>query len=192
MQKCISTFDFSTLYTKIEHQNLLKTLFSIIDLVFAGGTRTFIGFSTNCAFWTNNKKNEHFTKSSLKNAITHLKTQCYFTIGNCVLLQTIGIPMGIDPAPFWANLHLHKYEGDFINKLIHSDKLRARKYHGAYRFIDDQCCINDSGDFGKSFHEIYPPELELKVENQGNHATFLDLDITIVDGLFVYKLFDKP
>ena len=32
--KCISTFDFSTLYTKIEHQNLLKTLFSIIDLVF--------------------------------------------------------------------------------------------------------------------------------------------------------------
>ena len=66
--------------------------------------------------------------------------------------------------------------GDFINKLIHSDKLRARKYHGAYRFIDDQCCINDSGDFGKSFREIYPPELELKVENQGNHATFLDLD----------------
>ena len=189
--KCISTFDFSTLYTKIEHQNLLKTLFSIIDLVFSGGTRTFIGFSTNCAFWTNNKKNEHFTKSSLKNAITHLITQCYFTIGNCVLLQTIGIPMGIDPAPFWANLHLHKYEGDFINKLIHSDKLRARKYHGAYRFIDDQCCINDSGDFGKSFREIYPPELELKVENQGNHATFLDLDITIVDGLFVYKLFDK-
>ena len=49
----------------------------------------------------------------------------------------------------------------------------------------------DSGDFGKSFREIYPPELELKVENQGNHATFLDLDITIVDGLFVYKLFDK-
>ena len=189
--KCISTFDFSTLYTKIEHQNLLKTLFSIIDLVFSGGTRKFIGFSTNCAFWTNNKKNEHFTKSSLKNAITHLITQCYFTIGNCVLLQTIGIPMGIDPAPFWANLHLHKYEGDFINKLIHSDKLRVRKYHGAYRFIDDQCCINDSGDFGKSFHEIYPPELELKVENQGNHATFLDLDITIVDGLFVYKLFDK-
>ena len=32
--KYISTFDFSTLYTKIEHQNLLKTLFSIIDLVF--------------------------------------------------------------------------------------------------------------------------------------------------------------
>ena len=80
--------------------------------------------------------------------------------------------MGIDPSPFWVNLHLLKYEGDFINKLILSDKLGAKKYHGAYRFIDYQCCINDSSDVGKSFHDIYPPELEVKVENQGNHGTF--------------------
>ena len=33
--------------------------------------------------------------------------------------------------------------------------------------------------------------MDLKVEHQGNHATVLDLDITIEDGIFVYKLFDK-
>ena len=38
---------------------------------------------------------------------------------------------------------------------------------------------------------IYPPELELKVEHQGMHATFLELDINIIDNMFVYKLFDK-
>ena len=190
--KCISAFDFSTLYTKIEHDTLLKNLFSIIDFVFSGGNKKAIAFTTNSAYWTNNlKTSNHFTKTSLKNALRLLILESYFTIGNVVLLQTIGIPMGIDPAPFWANLHLYKYESEYITKLIHTDKAKARKYHGAHRFIDDQCCINDSGDFGNSYQEIYPNELELKVEHNGNHATFLDLDITIQDGVFIYKLYDK-
>ena len=50
---------------------------------------------------------------------------------------------------------------------------------------------NDSDAFNESYHEIYPPELQLKCEHSGDHATFLELDITIVDGIFVYKLFDK-
>ena len=33
--------------------------------------------------------------------------------------------------------------------------------------------------------------MELKCEHQGNRATFLELEITIVNGIFVYKLFDK-
>ena len=35
------------------------------------------------------------------------------------------------------------------------------------------------------------PELQLKVEYSGIHATLLNVDITIKDGVFVYKLFDK-
>ena len=37
--KCISTFDFSTLYTKIPHDKLLETLFKLIDFVFNGGQK---------------------------------------------------------------------------------------------------------------------------------------------------------
>ena len=33
--------------------------------------------------------------------------------------------------------------------------------------------------------------LELEAEHLGNHATFLNLDITSEDGFFIYKLFDK-
>ena len=39
--------------------------------------------------------------------------------------------------------------------------------------------------------EIYIDELELKAEHSGNHATFLNLDISVVDGRFIYKLFDN-
>ena len=31
----------------------------------------------------------------------------------------------------------------------------------------------------------------VKCEHEGQHATFLELDITIHDGMFIYKLFDK-
>ena len=36
-----------------------------------------------------------------------------------------------------------------------------------------------------------PNDLELKYEHNGNHATFLDLDIKISGDKFIYKLYDK-
>ena len=127
----------------------------------------------------------------LKALTDHLITETYFEFGNVVFRQSIGIPMGIDPAPFWANLYLYKYECDHITLLMRSDKRRALKYQNASRFIDDQCNLNDGGEFGRSFHLIYPSDLHLKCEHYGTHATFLELDITIIDGLFIYKLYDK-
>ena len=34
-------------------------------------------------------------------------------------------------------------------------------------------------------------ECELKVEHQGDHATFLNLDITVKEGMLMYKLFNQ-
>ena len=72
-----------------------------------------------------------------------------------------------------------------------SSPLLARKYKYASRFIDDQLNLNDDGEFGRSYHLIYRPELELKCESNGNDGTYLELAIHIKDGQFVYKLFDK-
>ena len=99
--------------------------------------------------------------------------------------------MGIDPAPFWANLFLYSFESKFVQSLISLGSTRACHFHSVGRFIDDLCAINDREELLSSHKDIYPPELELKIEHQGGHATFLDLDITIKDGIFVYKLFDK-
>ena len=99
--------------------------------------------------------------------------------------------MGIDPAPFWANLFLYTYEHDYINKLIKEDRIKAKHFHSTFRFIDDLCTINDGGEFARVFKDIYPDELELKVEHEGISASFLNLDIRIEEGQFVYKLYDK-
>ena len=78
-----------------------------------------------------------------------------------------------------------------MQSLISSGSNRAYLYHATKRFIDDLIAINDKNEFLSTYTNIYPPELQLKLEHHGSHATFLDLDINIVDGKFVYKLFDK-
>ena len=40
--KQISTFDFSTLYTKIPHEKLRNILYKVVDFVFKGGTRDYM------------------------------------------------------------------------------------------------------------------------------------------------------
>ena len=115
----------------------------------------------------------------------------YFEIGNLFFQQVIGIPMGIDPAPFFANSYLYHYEENFITKLMKTNPTSARKFQHAARFIDDEINLNDSGEFAKLHPDIYPSELQLKCEHHGTHATFLELDISISEGMFIYKLFDK-
>ena len=192
--KSISTFDFSTLYTKIPHENLIKELSEIIDFVFDFGRNSVIAISKfSNVYWCEKKPKSlvSFSKNSLKTAVKYLIENCYFTVGNIVLRQAIGIPMGIDPAPFWANLFLYQYEQRFMTDLIDKDKVAARHFHSTKRFIDDLCALNDGGLFEKVYRNIYPDELELKKEHSGNHGTFLNLDITIRENRFVYKLYDK-
>ena len=99
--------------------------------------------------------------------------------------------MGLCPAPHFANLYLHRLEYEFSIKNIKQNAKAAYYYNGCMRYIDDLCCLNDEGNFGITYKNIYPRELELKCENQGDHATFLDLDIRISNNQYVYKIFDK-
>ena len=49
----------------------------------------------------------------------------------------------------------------------------------------------DDSEFLTYFKNMYPKALDLKVERQGNHVSFLDLDIKAEDSVFVYKPLDK-
>ena len=191
--KSIATYDFSTLYTKIPHNKLVNELHNLINFTFEGGDRNYIKINKwgKASWGKKSKYSTGYTLNSLKMAVKHLIENCFFTVGNVVMRQAIGIPMGIDPAPFWANLFLYVYENQFISDLISTDKVKARHFLSTKRFIDDLCALNDGGEFGRLHQQIYPDELELKVEHSGSHASFLNLDITIKDGIFVYKLYDK-
>ena len=68
--KSISTYDFSTLYTKLPHDKLIQRLSGIIDLVFKGGDKSFIKVTSNgYAYWVRSKNSACFSKGFLKMAV---------------------------------------------------------------------------------------------------------------------------
>ena len=71
-----------------------------------------------------------------------------------------------------------------MSSLIYSYKIKARHFHLTNHLPDDLYAINNGGEFGRSLYVIYSKELEVKVENQGDHVIFLNLDITIKEGTF--------
>ena len=73
----VSTFDFSTFYTKLPHNKLYKT-------------------------WIKNIKDNVIcvNKRQIKDAAADLLFNCHFTVGPKIFCQMIGIPMGSDPSPF--------------------------------------------------------------------------------------------
>ena len=106
MVQSMSTFDFSTLYTKIPHEKLLYVLNDLVDFCFQGGTYDKISVTSSYARWITrvHKNSKIFDKDKVKEALEYLMNHCYFSCGEKIFRQVIGIPMGSDPAPFMANL----------------------------------------------------------------------------------------
>ena len=50
-------------------------------------------------------------------------------MGNLVFKQEIGIRMGIDPVPYWANLFLSFFESKYIQHLICQGSPRVYQFH---------------------------------------------------------------
>ena len=87
--KQISTFNFSTLYTEIPYYKLFDILYKVLAFVFRGGTRDYIIIhKQSCASWSSKKRGHHFifTKSLLKEAIKFLLHNCFFSIGNIIMI----------------------------------------------------------------------------------------------------------
>ena len=104
--KTIDTFDFSTLYTMIEHADLKEAMQFIIDKAYYGSRKEFISIYNNSANWTHSPKQTttSVTNIELFEIICYLIDNIYFRCGERVFRQKIGIPMGTDCAPFFGKL----------------------------------------------------------------------------------------
>ena len=194
--KNIQTFDFSTLYTKINLEDLSEKLKWIINKAFCGGSNQWIRIQHDNAKFDNgasSKSGKLFSKEDVYRLVDFIIDNAVFSAGNKVFQQIIGIPMGTDPAPFMANLYLFYYEFKYMEMLTKKDYITARRQYGHIRrFIDDLAALNNSGHLGEHWSEIYPVELILNKENEDdNNASFLDLDISIQDKVFHTQIFDK-
>ena len=101
--------------------------------------------------------------------------------------------MGCDCASQIADLFLYWFEHSYIAKGVDSKNPAIHYLQYASRYIDDLNVPNISSDICKTIcNDIYPDDLEIIPTNSLNYSTtFLDLDITVEDGRFVSKLYNK-
>ena len=132
-------------------------------------------------------------KDKIKQLFNYMIDNCYIVFKGKVYRQNIGVPMGIDPAPFIANLFLHFYENRYVYSLINSGNLyNAKKLANNFRYLDDLLGLNDKGFFSQVNSTIYPVELALsRTDRDGTQADYLDMNIDINGNFFNSKLFDK-
>jgi len=125
--------------------------------------------------------------------MNYLIDNCYVTCGDSLFRQKIGIPMGTDCAPFLANLFLYSYEHEWMMKMKKTNPQLARQFNRSARYIDDLLTINNDGLMKKYMKDMYPAELELTHENSKNDksASYLDLQLDVLNGEIVTSLYDK-
>jgi hypothetical protein len=180
-----STYDFSTLYTKIPHTELKSRMKDLFTLVFKQqATRVYGGFShlavsESGAEWVKanhpHKPNTTYhTASSLSSFLDLLIDNCFVSLGDRVYRQIIGIPMGTNCAVFLANFFLFTFELEFAITSIASGQ-SAILLHFAHtvRYVDDILSINNP--FMDQLRDtIYPSYLTLNREHSGSSVPFLD------------------
>ena len=69
----------------------------------------------------------------------------FVRFGGRVFQQTVGISMGINCAPLFADLFLYSHEADFIQGLLKkNEKKLALSFNFTFRYIDDVLSLNNS------------------------------------------------
>ena len=193
------SYDFSTLYTNFEHEDLIANINWCINKTFNSHNRRFVTFnsleSKSSNFSAHLRYKFNFNRDDCKLLHTWIVHNLYFKCSNLIFIQRIGIPIGADPAPFQADLALHKDEYVFMEGLCREKKFaEAKSFNHTHRYLDDINPKNNHGNFAKYKDTIYAPGLTINKENNGTLTTsMLDIDMTIdpVTKQFSTKLYDK-
>ena len=191
-KKSIKSYDFSNLYTSIPHNKLLSCTSKPIHKVFNLKNKKFITISNNHAYFANTATIS-LTADALIEHIDFIVNNSFIVFQGKVYRQIIGIPMGTNCAPYLANIFLHVYECEFIDKCIENGDIDvAENIIGMFRYQDDCVVFDDFGAFERHIEDIYPSEMSLKCTNtSAAKCSYLDLTISVYKGQFNYRSYDK-
>ena len=106
--------------------------------------------------------------------------------------QIVYIPMGTYCAPLVANLCLFCYERDFMLSLSDNNQTDIIEgFNSTSRYLDT-LLNNDKPYYEQMVGQIYPTELQLnKANSSDTEAPFLDLSLSITNGIISSKIYDK-
>ena len=99
--------------------------------------------------------------------------------------------MGTHYAPHVADLFLVCYDSDFMLSLLDNNQTDiVQAFNSTSRYLDDLLNI-DNPYFEYMEGQIYPTEQLNKANSADTEAPFLDLDLSITNGIVSSKIYDK-
>ena len=188
----ISVNDFSTLYTLFEHNHLISNMTWLLDRLSKNSGCHLIGISREGSFWTKGSSGIAYTITEIIEMIAFLIENSYVKAFGGLFRQTKGIIMGGKSSGWLSDCSLMVDEFRFIDKKVKEGNIeQARSFKGLNRYRDD-CTALNIDNFQEIAKDIYPDSLELSQENDDfSKASVLDMDVSIVDGYFRTKVYNK-
>ena len=127
-------------------------------------------------------------------ALHYLLDKIFIRCGSKLYRQIVGISMGTNCASHVADLFLFCYERDFMLSLSdnnQTDIIEAFNLFSTSRYLNDLFNI-DNPYFEQMVGQIYPTEFQLnKANSSDTEAPFLDLNLSITNGIVSSKIYDK-
>ena len=101
--------------------------------------------------------------------------------------------MGTNCALLVADLFLFCYERDFMLSLSDNNQTDIiEAFNSTSRYLDDLHNIDNPFLFEQMVGQIYPTELQVNKANfSDTEAPFLDLNLSITNGIVSSKIYDK-
>ena len=151
-----------------------------------------IGISHEGSFWTKGSSGIAYTITEIIEMIAFLIGNSYVKAFGGLFRQTKGIIMGGKSSGWLSDCSLMVAEFRFIDKKVkEGDIEQARSFKGLNRYRDD-CTALNIDNFQEIAMDIYPDSLELSQENDDlSKASVLDMDVSVVDGYFRTKVYNK-
>ena len=186
----LSTYDFSTLYTTLPHNLIKEKLTELIEQTFNREGSLYLACNDKNAFFTSEKPKRYKLWSC--HALYYLLDNIFIRFGSKLYRQIVSIPMGTNCAPFVADLFLFCYERDFMLPLSDNNQAEIiEAFNSTSRYLDDLLNI-DNPYFEQMVGQIYPTEHQLnKANSSDTEAPFLDLNLSITNGIVSSKIYDK-
>ena len=183
-----SSYDFSTLYTELNHDVVQKYLYKIVDLLLKDNRQYLItpydkyGNTTYSDQYVEHKNKICLSKVDIKDLINVILSNTYVTFKNATYKQVKGIPMGGNASPLIADLTLASMEYEYLQK----HKIKPQT--ALFRYMDDILAINL--DFDIHRNNMYDDSLKLNKETMINTGINY-LNVQILQNINSVKIYDK-
>ena len=189
----ISINDFSTLYTLFDHGHLIGNISWLLGKLCKNSGFQHVRVGYDKAWWVRgDSEGDVYCMSEVIEMVEYLVRESYIKAFGYIFRQVRGIIMGGKSSGWLSDCSLMVDEFKFVDRKVKAglaDEADSLRYFRRYR---DDCTSLNIDNFMNIASQIYPPSLTLTQENDSlDSASVLDMDVRIVDGCIVTKVFCK-